>query len=103
MGKQRSSGTHLDPSFASDNVAGVSPSILTALGEANQSAAVPYGGDTTSAQLLEWTKSEFGSQAEIYPVFNGTGANVVALQAMLPRWGAAICSIGAHLNNDEGA
>ncbi|NDK30412.1 threonine aldolase family protein [Nesterenkonia haasae] len=103
MGKQRSSGTHLDPSFASDNVAGVSPSILAALSTANQHAAVPYGGDSVSAQLLDWAKSEFGSQAEIYPVFNGTGANVVALQAMLPRWGAAICSMGAHLNNDEGA
>lgn len=103
MGKQRSSGAHLDPSFASDNVAGVSPSILSALSRSNEAPAVPYGGDGTSAQLLDWTKTEFGPQAEIYPVFNGTGANVIALQAMLPRWGAAICSAGAHLNNDEGA
>jgi threonine aldolase len=103
MGKQRSTATHLDPSFASDNVAGISPSILAALGKTNGAPAAPYGGDAVSAQLEEWARAEFGAQAEIYPVFNGTGANVVALQAMLPRWGAAICSAGAHLNNDEGA
>ncbi|TLP73174.1 threonine aldolase family protein [Nesterenkonia sphaerica] len=103
MGKQRSTATHLDPSFASDNVAGISPSIITALARVNEAPAAPYGGDAASAALEEWAQQEFGSQAEIYPVFNGTGANVVALQAMLPRWGAAICSAGAHLNNDEGA
>lgn len=31
----------------------------------------------------------------------GTGANVVALQALLPRWGAAIAADSAHLNCDE--
>ncbi|GAA1810367.1 threonine aldolase family protein [Nesterenkonia flava] len=93
----------LDASFASDNVAGVSPEILEALQRANSGAALPYGGDRESAHLREWAKAEFGEQAEILPVFNGTGANVVSLQALLPRWGAAICTEEAHVNNDEGA
>ncbi|WP_120005235.1 threonine aldolase family protein [Nesterenkonia muleiensis] len=104
MSKQRATNTGgLDASFASDNVAGVSPEILAALGRDNDAAALPYGDDPLSAELTDWAKDEFGSQAEIYPVFNGTGANVVSLQAMLPRWGAAICAAGAHVNNDEGA
>lgn len=104
MSKQRATNTTgLDASFASDNVAGVSPEILAALGRDNDAAALPYGADPVSAELADWAKDEFGPQSEIYPVFNGTGANVVSLQAMLPRWGAAICSAGAHVNNDEGA
>ncbi|WP_033420270.1 threonine aldolase family protein [Nesterenkonia alba] len=103
MGKQRHTGADLDPSFASDNVAGISPEILDAVERANHGSALPYGADAESTQLQQWAQQEFGPQAEIYPVFNGTGANVVALQAVLPRWGAAICSAQAHVNNDEGA
>ncbi|MCH8561302.1 threonine aldolase family protein [Nesterenkonia sp. DZ6] len=93
----------LDASFASDNVAGVAPEILQALTRVNTDAALPYGADPVTAQLREVIKETFGERAEILPVFNGTGANVVALQALLPRWGAAICSAQAHVNNDEGA
>lgn len=93
----------LDASFASDNVAGVSPEILQALSQVNVDAALPYGADPVTAQLRDVIKETFGARAEILPVFNGTGANVVALQALLPRWGAAICSAQAHVNNDEGA
>ncbi|MBO0596024.1 threonine aldolase [Nesterenkonia sp. E16_7] len=93
----------MDASFASDNVAGVSPEILQALSRVNEDAALPYGADPVTAQLREVIKETFGARAEILPVFNGTGANVVALQALLPRWGAAICSAQAHVNNDEGA
>ncbi|WP_300344726.1 beta-eliminating lyase-related protein [Nesterenkonia sp.] len=104
MGKQRSTAeTSLDPSFASDNTAGVCPEILQALTTVNHGPALPYGADDATARLQQWAQREFGPQAEIYPVFNGTGANVVALQALLPRWGAAICAQGAHVNNDEGA
>ena len=35
-------------------------------------------------------------------MFNGTGANVVGLQSMLPRWGAVIAASTAHINVDEG-
>jgi threonine aldolase len=37
-----------------------------------------------------------------FPVFNGTGANVVALQAGLKRWEAVICVESAHIHADEG-
>jgi threonine aldolase len=37
-----------------------------------------------------------------FPVFNGTGANVIALQAATQRWEAVICVESAHINVDEG-
>jgi threonine aldolase len=38
---------------------------------------------------------------QVFPVFNGTGANVIGLQSMLPRWGAVIAASTAHINVDE--
>jgi threonine aldolase len=35
-------------------------------------------------------------------VFNGTGANVVALQALTERWEAVVCAQSAHIHADEG-
>jgi threonine aldolase len=46
--------------------------------------------------------SHFGPTAEAFPVFNGTGANVTALQALTDRWGAVVCAETAHINVDEG-
>ncbi len=88
-------------SFASDNHAGAHPELIAALAEANGGHQPAYGGDAYTARLREVVAMHFGEQAEVYPVFNGTGANVVSLQAMLPRWGAAICADSAHVNTDE--
>jgi len=44
----------------------------------------------------------FGEGVEAFPVFNGTGANVVSLQSMLPRWGAVVAAGSAHIHVDEG-
>jgi len=43
----------------------------------------------------------FGEAATVFPVFNGTGANVLSLQSVLPRWGAVICAETAHIHTDE--
>ena len=47
-------------------------------------------------------KRHFGDDAAAFPVFNGTGANVVGLRAMLKPWQGVICAESAHLNVDEG-
>ncbi|KAA0097700.1 low specificity L-threonine aldolase [Mycolicibacterium sp. P1-18] len=88
--------------FASDNYAGVHPEVLDALATANGGHQVAYGGDAYTGRLLEVVRAEFGDAAEVFPVFNGTGANVVALTAMMPRWGAVVSSATAHINTDEG-
>ena len=88
--------------FASDNYAGVHPEVLAAIAEANGGHQIAYGGDVYTAELQRVMKSHFGDQAETFPVFNGTGANVTALTSMLPRWGAVVSAKTAHINTDEG-
>ncbi|HEX7806025.1 MAG TPA: low specificity L-threonine aldolase [Cellulomonas sp.] len=87
--------------FASDNYAGVHPEVLAALAAANGGHEKAYGYDAYTARLQEVLAGHFGAQAHAYPVLNGTGANVLALQALLPRWGAVVCAETAHINTDE--
>ncbi len=88
--------------FASDNYAGVHPEVLSAITDANDGHQVAYGEDDYTIALGEVIRSHFGPHAEVFPVFNGTGANVLSLTAMMPRWGAVICSSLAHIHTDEG-
>lgn len=88
--------------FASDNYASVHPEVLDAMVRANSGHDVSYGDDAITAALNDAIKDHFGPRAEVFPVFNGTGANVVALQAVTKRWEAVICSTNAHVNFDEG-
>ena len=88
--------------FASDNYSGVHPDILDAVARANGGHQSSYGNDAYTARLQEVVKHHFGPDAVAYPMFNGTGANVTALQAVLPRWGAVVCAKTAHINVDEG-
>lgn len=88
--------------FASDNYAGVHPEVLAALAAANDGHQISYGEDVYTVRLAETMRSHFGDRAETFPVFNGTGANVTALTAVLPRWGAVVCTSTAHIHSDEG-
>ncbi|MFE6055966.1 threonine aldolase family protein [Kitasatospora sp. NPDC056446] len=89
-------------SFASDNYAGVHPEVLASIALANDGHQIAYGEDEYTVHLQEVFRRHFGEKAQAYPVFNGTGANVVALQALLPRWGAVVCAETAHIHVDEG-
>lgn len=88
--------------FASDNYAGVHPDVMEAIQRVNTGHQVAYGEDDETATLTQIIKAEFGPQAEVFPVFNGTGANVVALTAAMPRWGAVVATDTAHIHTDEG-
>jgi threonine aldolase len=87
--------------FASDNYAGAHPEVLDALAAANGGHQTSYGEDVYTERLAEVMAGHFGAGAEVFPVFNGTGANVIALQSILPRWGAVVCTESAHINTDE--
>jgi threonine aldolase len=87
--------------FASDNYAGIHPEVLAAIADANGGHQIAYGEDAYTARLQEVVRDHFGAQAEAFPVFNGTGANVTGLQSMLPRWGAVVAAATAHINTDE--
>jgi len=93
---------HNSRGFASDNYAGVHPEVLTALADANGGHQISYGEDLYTERLYEVMRVEFGERAEVFPVFNGTGANVVALTSLVPRWGAVVATSTAHIHTDEG-
>jgi len=88
--------------FASDNYAGVHPEVMARMAEVNQGHQVAYGDDTETARFQEIVKELFGKNAVGFPVFNGTGANVIALQSAVKRWEAVICVESAHIHMDEG-
>jgi threonine aldolase len=88
--------------FASDNQAGIHPGVLEAIAKANEGHAASYGHDRWSERLQARFREHFGAAAQAFPVFNGTGANVLALRAACRPWEAAICAETAHLNVDEG-
>ncbi|GAB3142707.1 threonine aldolase family protein [Marisediminicola antarctica] len=89
--------------FASDNYAGAHPEVIAAIGAANGGHQVAYGEDVYTARLQEVMQQHFGEQVEAFPVFNGTGANVLSLESILPRWGAVVCTGNAHIHTDENA
>ncbi|MFD6135085.1 threonine aldolase family protein [Isoptericola sp. NPDC060257] len=89
------------PPFASDNYAPVHPDVLAAVAAANDEYAVAYGDDPWTARLDARVREVFGAGALAFPVLNGTGANVVSLTALSPRWGGVVVSDVAHVNTDE--
>ena len=87
--------------FASDNYAGVHPAIMQALINANVGHEPAYGTDRYTKALDEVIRREFGEAARGFGVFNGTGANVLGLQSLMPRYGSVICAYTGHINQDE--
>ena len=86
--------------FASDNNAGVHPQIMRALNEANAGHCIAYGGDVYTERATAYFQSLFG-ECEVFFVFNGTGANVLSLQALTQPHHAVICADTAHIHVDE--
>lgn len=88
-------------SFGSDNHSGIHPDILKALAEANQDHQHAYGDDIYTEKAKILIKKQFGDSAEPYFVFNGTGANTVALRACVQPYNTILCSKTAHIAVDE--
>jgi threonine aldolase len=87
--------------FASDNYAGVHPEIMEALVRANNGHAASYGADDFSARAVEKFKAYLGDSIEVFFAYNGTGANVLGLQAITQSFHSILCSELAHINVDE--
>lgn len=87
--------------FASDNQAGIHPEILQAIGAVNQGHVSSYGHDALTARVEALFQRHFGPETRSYLVFNGTGANVIGLRAVVQAHQAVICGESAHLNVDE--
>lgn len=89
-------------SFASDNYAGAHPDVLAALAGVNEGHAAAYGADSWTRRAEETLRGHFGPSSESLLVFNGSGANVLAIRAVCRPWEAVICADCAHVNVDEG-
>jgi threonine aldolase len=88
-------------SFASDNNAGVHPEILEAIARANQGHVIAYGADLYTRSAVAKFEEHFGSGIDVFFTFNGTGANVLGLQALNRPYHAVLCSDYAHIYCDE--
>jgi threonine aldolase len=88
-------------SFASDNNAGVHPEILEAIVRANQGHVIAYGADPFTRSAIAKFEEHFGPDIDVFFTFNGTGANVLGLQALTRPYHAILCSDYAHIYCDE--
>ena len=87
--------------FGSDNHSGISPEIMEAIASANVDHALAYGDDEYCEKAVQLLRQEFGAQSNVYFVFNGTGANVLNIDAMCRSHHAVVCAETAHINVDE--
>lgn len=88
-------------SFASDNNAGVHPSVLEALASVNHDFSLSYGDDSVTRKAEARFREVFETDCDVFFVFNGTAANVLSLSGILPTYGAIVASEYAHIHVDE--
>ncbi len=87
--------------FASDNAAGAHPEVVTAVVAANDGHALAYGSDKWTEEAEGRFRELFGPTSEAFLVWNGTGANVMALATMVHPADCVVCSEWAHIAVDE--
>ena len=87
--------------FASDNAAGAHPAVIEAIAAANSGHALAYGSDRWSAEAEARFRDIFGPRSEAFLVWNGTGANVMALATMVRPADFVLSTEWAHIAVDE--
>ena len=88
-------------SFASDNSAGVHPDVLKAIVDANVGHVPAYGDDPYTARAVAQFRRVFGEDTEVFFVYGGTGANVLAIRAVTESYNSVLCTESAHIHVDE--
>lgn len=86
--------------FASDNYSGVHQKIMEALNNANVGHDFAYGEDAYTKKAEEAFRKIFGD-VEVFFVYNGTGSNVMALEASKGKATSVVCADTAHIFTDE--
>jgi threonine aldolase len=62
---------------------------------------IAYGDDPYTRSAVAKFEEHFGAGTEVFFTFNGTGANVLGLQALNRPYHAVLCSEYAHIYSDE--
>lgn len=87
--------------FASDNYAGICPEAWAAMAQANSGSEPAYGDDAWTQRAANAFRTLFGTQCEVFFVFNGTAANSLALASLCQSYHSVICASSAHVETDE--
>ena len=88
--------------FTSDNTAGISKEILSAIASCNQGYAESYGMDLFTTKLKDIFADIFETTSlDVFPVISGTAANALALASICPPYGSIFCHTDAHIHTDE--
>ena len=87
--------------FASDNNSGAHPAALIAITDSNDGHVHAYGDDPWTARGIRAIRAHVGEAADVFFVFNGTGANVTALSSRLHNGDCVIAPATAHIATDE--
>ncbi len=87
--------------FASDNCAGVDERLMKVIENANTDFCLSYGDDKYTDEAVAAFKNVFGEDTKVYFVYNGTGANTIALGSVLKPYQAVITPAFSHISVDE--
>ncbi|PXA75326.1 hypothetical protein DCC26_10485 [Auritidibacter sp. NML120779] len=91
----------VDHRFHSDNTAGIHPTVMAGLERANSGYAGPSGDDDVTGELNRLATNLFGPDAVMFAVFNGTGGDMVALQAICGHFGMVYAPASSHILSTE--
>lgn len=91
----------VDHRFHSDNTAGIHPTVMAGLERANSGYAGPSGDDDVTGELSRLATNLFGPDAVMFAVFNGTGGDMVALQAICGHFGMVYAPASSHILSTE--
>lgn len=87
--------------FATDNIVGASDTILQALVASNHGTAATYGADEFTERAAHLVCEIFERDCAVFLVATGTAANALALGAIVPPYGAIVCTADAHIMDSE--
>ena len=87
--------------FASDNSSGMCPEVLEAMLLANEGDVPSYGDDVWTEQVSDRFRELFERDCEVFFVFNGTGANSLALASLCRSFHSIIVHETSHAETDE--
>jgi threonine aldolase len=88
--------------FASDNTAPAHPSVIAALSAVNHGGMPAYGNDPVTEALQETFRTLFRCpDLKLFPVFNGSACNGLALARMIKPYESVLAHKRSHINNDE--
>lgn len=88
--------------FASDNTAPVHPNVLASLSKVNSGNVPAYGNDPVTQTLRQRMAEVFEApDVTVFPVFNGSACNGLALAQMIRPYESVLCHRQSHIHNDE--